>query len=278
MGKIYTSQIHKSENASIWYGGIVVHTIREIRRSIESLKKSKKADQYVMGGIHALRKLLEDEESCSNLAKAEVKEWIAILEEWYKKASRYIPKDIQEDFKKQLDEDLEIILDKSSDLPEYSWRKESLERQIILRVENQEVKDLYYQKTEIKHPVELGNSLNEYLKKCLSNLLDDKSTNESIDPPVQKVHHNSLNISITRNETDYALLIDEFEFYNTNENREQDIHINAYDLEDAIKSNLVSTFKFDCESSLFFVSSKKLDSLQQIIEVLLSLKTTDIIK
>lgn len=279
MSKIYSAEIHKNENASIIYGGLVINVIREIRTSVGALKDSKKADECAPGALHALRKLCEGEDRTFNASKAEVAEWNEVFFTWFNRVKRHIPEELREHFKENLTRDFEIISQHADDRPEWEWRKQSLERRLTLTLENESMLNAYGQAAEEKHPVKLGNALHEYLKNCLTALIDKAVDNKAEEAPDLSPAPAALVPAFSMAEDGmYRYSLSDFRFFDTPEKAAQEILVNAYDLEDALKkylkdtgSKTLSGIKFDCESSEFLAFSEDVSKLAALNAILLML-------
>jgi hypothetical protein len=270
MGKINSADIHKSENASIAYGSCSLFIIREIRKDINVLKESKKADEWVLGLLHALRKIIENELTDSSVNKIEVEEWKILFFKWFEKIKKNIPEDLRQPFKDNLEGDFNVILSNSNDLPEFYWRKQTFERQLVITVENENRLNLYQSEAEKKHPVKLGNALHVYVETCLERLINDgheHEKNEILETETLVTTHFMPTFSVI-NDKNVHYTLTNFHFFDTKTNIEQDILINAYDLEDAIKkylndtkNDILSDLQFDCESSMFSVHAVNMTTL-----------------
>jgi hypothetical protein len=172
MSKIHSSQIHHSYEASIGYGSSIIMIANEIRRSINGIKSYKKADLMTVGSIHALRMLCEGKPQHSSLYKAEVLEWKQVFMDWFERIKKQIPEELSLEFKQNLEQDFDILLAHSEDEPEWYWREDSLKRQISISIKDEATLNLY-QKNAEKHFSKSGNSLHNYLEKCLDDLLKE---------------------------------------------------------------------------------------------------------
>jgi hypothetical protein len=278
MGKINSADIHKSENASIAYGSCSLSIIREIRKDINVLHESKKADEWALGLLHALKEITENELTDSSIHKIEVEEWKIIFFKWFERVKKHIPEDLRQSFKDNLEEDFNVILSKSNNLPEFHWRKQSLERQLVITVENENRLNLYQSEAEKKHPIKLGNALNVYVEKCLERLIDDGyEKKEMLETKTLVTNHFMPTFSVI-NDKNVCYVLTNFHFFDTKSNIEQDILINAYDLEDAVKEYLNDTkngilndLQFDCESSMFSVHAENMTILFELNTVLFTM-------
>lgn len=256
------------------------HSVKNIRANIEFYKKSRKVNTSIFGYVKALRLLCEDSTVFDNpIILTEAKQWEEILTTYCNRIQKKIPENIRKEFIKNLTEDIKFIVSKGKDEPEYVWKDRIFEREIRITIKNEELLNKYEllvnEKKEYKD--RLGNPLHNYIQDSLENLNTETKTD--------LVEENQKNIVKTFQPTyfkskpnQYTYLISDFSFFLNNEMLENDMEINAYDIEKKIKSHLkkvdtklLKKLNFDCESSLFSVQTESLDNLNTLNNHLLNI-------
>src|SRR6478736_6487636 len=163
MGKIYSSELHRNENADICFGATIGGCVDNVRRHIVNLGTSKKVDEWAPGYIHALRKLCEGERECRHVYTAEVEEWRATFLSWFERVKRHFPAAHAKKFLANAESDFKVIVAASQAWPEFLWRQQSQERRISISFANEAALDAARAAAEEKHPVRLGGALHHYL-------------------------------------------------------------------------------------------------------------------
>ncbi len=289
--KITTSEIQKNDFAAMSFYAAMNYSVKQIRENIDFYKKSRKINTSLFGHIHALRLLCVHSNSLDipiNLKEAN--EWKDILIKYVERIQKKIPEEIREKFKIELQNDLDIIVSKGKDYPEWQWKDQYLKREITIDVKNKELKEKYLELAENneKYRNQLGNALHNYIKDCLDDLEKNEENKEN-EITSQKNHTEELNIFkptfLKLDSSKYSYLLDNFDFFIDNEQLENNCEITAYKIEEAIKLYLTDTnpellndLNFDCESSLFSVQSDNLSSLIELNKHLLSIATNNKIK
>lgn len=292
MTKIFSSDMHGNDNASMSFNAAVLRAMsgvcEMVRSDIDNLSKSRKADEYAPGGIHALRMLCEggfDENRYGShyLVREEVEEWQEIFFAWFDRVKRHYPDEYRDQFLANAEDDFRVILECSRS-PGGSpgwWRKRAAERFIKIKFESPEAKETARRAANEKHPVDLGSALYIYLEKCIAQLLDepvDENKAAETDHPAEKrPDFDMLSARMMWEENGKLwLYLNCFECFDTPEDLEQDIVTSAYDVEEALQNYLkehhtkiLKQLKFDSESSMFCVSSKRPEALSLVTEVLL---------
>ncbi len=289
--KITTSEIQKNDFAAMSFYAAMNYSVKQIRENIDFYKKSRKINTSLFGHIHALRLLCVHSNSLDipiNLKEAN--EWKDILIKYVERIQKKIPEEFREEFKIELQKDLDIIVSKGKDYPEWQWKDQYLKREITIDVKNKELKEKYLELAENneKYKNQLGNALHNYIKDCLDDLEKNEENKEN-EITSQKNHTKELNIFkptfLKLDSSKYSYLLDNFDFFIDNEQLENNCEITAYKIEEAIKLYLTDTnpellndLNFDCESSLFSVQSDNLSSLIELNNHLLSIATNNKIK
>lgn len=282
MAKIYSSKPHKNENAAIQFGAAIAGAVREVRQSISALVKSRKADEYAPGAIHALRKLCDGETSRGHIHRKEVEEWRACFLAWFKRVKRWIPDQYADEFLHNAQDDFRVILDCSDKMPEDLWRQDVDKRHIQVTFKNEAALKAARQAADEKHPVKLGNALHKYLESCTQELVqgDDHET-----PTGSRAEKELRTDAIAPrfalcDDGLISICLDDFSCFDSADELAQDIVTTAYDVEEAVRHYLDLNFPdttpqlyFDCESSTFCVRTSQMDSLAVLTQSLIQLAT-----
>ena len=274
MAKNYSSKMHGNDNASVSFGANIVGAVWEVRKTIANLATSRKADEYAPGAIHALRKLCEGEGKDLSIPRQEAEEWQACFMAWYQRVKRHFSEVAARDFLANAEDDFRVILECSSKMPEFMWRKDVDKRFIMVPFENQAARDAADTAADEKHPVKLGSALQEYLKRCVAELVGAE-----VPPPTKPTNAavaqtNGLDVRFLQIDQTVSLLIEDFGCFDNPE----DVVITAFDLEEVVRSYLsqhspkvLNKLHFDCESSTFVVRSKDIRALSDVLNVILEM-------
>ncbi len=282
MARIFSSELHRNENASIEFGGAIVRAVRAVRQGISVLAKSRKADEYAPGAIHALRKLCEGEGQSSHIYRLEVEEWKDFFFAWLNRVKRWFPDGYADEYEKNAEDDFRVILECANEMPEYFWRNEVDKRHIRVAFKNDKDLDAARKAAEEKFPVQLGSALHEYIDRCIATLVDepvpesppvpqeDGSPRPDVLEPRFVVHDDGM----------VSLCLDRFDLFDSIDDLTQDIVTTAYDVEDAVRnyitancSETATSLDYDCESSMFCVRSENPETLAIVTHVLIRLAT-----
>ncbi len=283
MAKIFSSELHRNENASIQFGGMIVVAVHNVRQSISYLAKSRKADEYAPGAIHVLRKLCEGEgSSYGQIHRKEVEAWKTCFFAWFKRVERWFPDECVDDFLSNAEDDFRVILECSDNMPECLWRKKADERDIRITFRNDAALKAARKAADEKHPVQLGSALHEYIGRCIATLVEEPAHGTQTNAQVDGT---PLSGSIAPRFMQYddgtfAMCLDNFDCFDSVDELAQDIVTTAYDIEGAVRHHinancpeLLSGIHFDCESSVFCARSAHLESIVIVTEVLIGLAT-----
>jgi hypothetical protein len=146
---------------------------------------------------------------------------------------------------------------------------------------SQEALDVARKAAEQQRPVELGSALHTYLEQCIQQLTPSSpaesggasSNVKSVTPA--RVEGTVAPRLVDLGEGRFSLCVEEFEAFGDAEDREQELGVTGYSLEAAVKRHLkrersphAAELKFDCESSMFSVTSSNLTALAHVAEVL----------
>jgi hypothetical protein len=280
MSKINSSELHKNENGAICFGAAIVGVVWDVRENIANLADSKKADEWAPGAIHAQRKLCEGERQCGHVYTSEVEEWRAIFRAWFERVKRFFPATHAKKFLANAESDFKVILTASEPLPEYFWRKDSEQRHILIKFPNEAAREAACQAAEEKHPVDLGGALHTYLEKCANKLVGKASATSSTVIADQEPPPPEFAPRVTRNDGSWQVSLSEFNCFDSPEDLEQDIVVTAYDVEDSVRNYIkenhaadAKVLRYDCESSLFYASTKNRAALSILLQTLLMLAT-----
>jgi len=296
MTKIFSSDMHGNDNASISFNAAVLSAMsgvcQMVRSRIDDLSKSRKADEWVPGSIHALRMLCEGgfdkDRYCDHyLVREEVEEWQETFFAWFDRVKRHYPDEYRDQFLANAEDDFRVILECSSNpgLSPGWWRKSAAERFIKIKFESPEALQAARRAADEKHPVDLGSALFTYLDNCIAQLIDepvDENKAAETDRPAEKQpDFDMLSPRMMWDEDGNVwMYLNSFDCFDTPEDLEQDIVTSAYDVEEALQNYLkehhvksLKQLKFDSESSMFCVSSKRPEALSLVTEVLLRFAT-----
>jgi hypothetical protein len=281
MASIFSSDLHRNENASITFGGAILGVVWDVRSDIANLAKSRKADEYAPGAIHALRKLCEGEDSdCGQIYRLEVEEWHATFLAWFERVKRFFPAQHAKKFLANAEDDFRVILESSVKMPESYWRDDVDKRRIKITFKNEEALDAAQLAAEEKHPVDLGNALHEYIGACIRRLVGETPQSSGIAKTVAGPSPAAFAPRVTATDGGWNLYLDDFDCFDKPADVEQDIVVTAYDVEDAVKNYMsanhataAKAVDYDCESSLFCARVSKPDALSTLLQTLLQLAT-----
>ena len=282
MAKIFSSEIHLNDNASIQFGAAIVCAVRDVRQGIAQMAKSRKADEYAPGAIHALRKLCDGESGRGHIHRKEVEEWQACFLAWFKRVKRWIPDEYVDGFLANAKDDFRVILDCSDNMSEDFWRKEVDERDIKITFKNDDALKAARKAADEKQPVQLGSALHKYIERCIATLVQ-----EPVDETPANAHVDSTPSSylieprfVLCDDGEFSMCLDNFDCFESADELAQDIVTTAYDVEDAVRNYVNTNCKdsvpdldFDCESSMFCVRSATLESLAIVTEAIIRLAT-----
>lgn len=276
MPKITTADLHQNDASSSAFSVCILSLLAWVRQYMATLEASRKADEQAPGSLHALRKLCDGESQMwqvrSYLHRSEIEEWQEIFFAWLNRVNRWIPKELQADFKKNAEDDFRVLLELAGNGSDASWRKKSLERSIKITFESDEALKKARKLADEKYPVKLGSALHKYIDAAIQDLQGLETPQQS----VQVVATPRPLISIDRNESGvYSILLDDFAAFEDAELKEQGVEITAYDLEDCLRSlagkRVLAAKDFDCESSMFVFRSKKQEKVQLVLKLLCDL-------
>lgn len=282
MTKIFSSELHRNDNASTQFDVAIIMAVERVRQSIASLSKSRKADEYAPGAIHALRKLCDGEGRNLSIHQLEVEEWRDCFFAWFERVKKAFPKQHAARFQENAHDDFRAILECATNLSESFWRQKAAERSIQISFKTEADLTAARKAADEKYPVRLGGALHQYIERCVAELVGEKSEQEPAAPaPVTQATEeklpDSLSVRFVVHEKEVALCVDNFRCFDTPDDLEQDIVTTAYDVEDAVQKYLKKQEKkvtaklhFDCESSMFCVLSSDLAALSYVVEVLIS--------
>ncbi len=274
--KITTSEIQKNDFASLAFRDTVKEAVKRMRQIIDDYKDLDKINTAILGYVRALSLLCQHCGEADNpIMTEEATEWKAVLLDYFQHNKRKIPKELQEDFVRNLTSDLDNIVAHSTSIPLFLWEDEAKERDITITVKNQELKDRYTALAEAKYST-LGGALNNYLKECLEKLEGDLPQEPIALKPQKLPSFNPTFLPL--GDGDFSYFFSDFELFLTPKQRKEEKEISAYDVEKKVKKhlkehhkNLLKHLKFDCESSLFSVQSNDLQALNELNAVLLKL-------
>lgn len=283
MTKITSAKIHKNDYASMDYYGVMNYSVKRIRRNIDWYRKSKKINTGILGSIHALRLLCENTEGFDiPIIYDEALEWKDIMSKWYGRIKNKIPEEIRDEFRDNLENDLDVIVSKGKKYPEYMWKAAALECEYVVTIPNRELLEKYEEIAEM-HYSGLGGALHNYLNECLEKLLkiEPKEKVVSVRPEGDSLSP----VFYQSKSNEFTYLLKDFRCFLTDQQKDESVEINAYDVEKAIKlflsetdQSLSKSLRFDCESSLFSVQAKKMDELSELNNLLLKLVIDDLLK
>ncbi|GJQ07292.1 hypothetical protein CAPN010_14500 [Capnocytophaga cynodegmi] len=275
--KITNSDLQRNDFASLAFFDAANCNVKNIREDIEHYKTLDKIRTGIFGNIKALSLLSEHFDGGDNpIMTEEAQQWKIILLDYCERNKRKIPKALRDDFLRNLTSDLDKIIENSNDIPDFLWKNDAQKREIIIKVENQTLKDKYIALAELKYS-KLGGALQNYLLECLQKLEENEQKPE--EPTISRKSTRSFRPHIfASSDNEYTLLLDDFDIFLTEKQHSEDTEINAYDIEKRLKKYLKETNKpllktlfFDCESSLFSVRSQNLENLIQLQKALLHL-------
>ena len=282
MATIYSSDLHRNENASITFGAAIVGAVWNVRSSISDLAHSRKADEYAPGAIHALRKLCEGESEmdCGHIHRQEVEEWRSTFRAWFDRVKRLFPAKLAKKFLANAEDDFRAILACSVEMPESYWRGSVDERHIQITFKNDNALKAARSAAEAKHPVKLGSALHKYIEACIDTLVGNlpqaphaASATDDSQPAVFAPR-------VTRQDGSWLVYLDQFDCFDSSQDLEQDIVTTAYDIEDAVRNYMsanhpaaAKALRYNSESSLFCVRVASLAALSTLLSTLLLLAT-----
>lgn len=278
MARIHTSDLHGNENASITFAAAILGAVWDVRSSIANLARSRKADEYAPGAIHALGKLCEGEKECGHICRQEVEEWHSTFLAWFDRVKRLFPAQLAKKFLANAEADFQAILACSVQMGDSFWRKSADERHIRITFKNDHALKAARSAAEEKHPVELGSALHKYLTACIDTLVGNlppaPSTPNATDDSPPAVFAPRVTIQ----DGSWRLCLDQFDCFDSSEDLEQDIVVTAYDIEDAVRNYMSANhaaaakgIRYGSESSLFCVRVSNLAALSTLLETLLLL-------
>ncbi len=275
--KITSPEIQKNDYSAMSFYDAMSHNVKRIRESIDFYKKLRKVNTSIFGYIKALALLCEYSNDFDHpIIKVEAKQWQEIILKYLKRINKKIPEEIRDEFIRNIEKDLETIVSKGHDYPEYLWKDKSLEREIRITVKNQEIKKRYEEIIENmdEYKDRLGNPISNYIKDCLERLEGEPKCEKcEAEPSYVK----PISPIIFKNkENNYTYLLNDFSFLLSEEDLENNKEINAYDLEKSIvhlledkDKNLLKKLSFDCESSLFSVQAREMETLNKLNKYIL---------
>ena len=276
MAKTYSAEMHRNENASIQFNACVIGVLNDVRQTVANLTDSRKADEYALGAIHALRKVCEGERECSSLPRAEVQEWEQVFWAWFERVQNKFTPAIAKKLRANADDDFRVLLLVAVDLPEYFWRKASLQRAVQVTFSTDKQLEAARRAAEKKYPVDLGSALHQYLERCAAELTNGKASAAATEEEETLTTGDQLAIryGITDNGR-HSLSVDDFACFETAEEREQGISVTGYDVEEGVKKYLKKNapaankrVRLDSESSLFCAYAAEPAALSVVADIL----------
>ncbi|MCP1996316.1 hypothetical protein [Flavobacterium sp. HSC-61S13] len=280
--KVTTSEIHKNDFSAMGFYGAMNYSVKQIREAIGFYKNLRKVNTSIFGDIHALSLLSVHSNNFDiPIIQKEAEEWKEILLKYFERIQKKIPEEIREEFKQNLSKDLEIIISKGKDYPEYRWKERYYQREITLTIKNEELKDRYEKLAEEIYKGKLGNALHNYIHDCLEKL--DNGGQEKLINSDATDNQKSIIFNPTyfkSNNTEFTYLLNDFNFFLNKAELENEVEINAYDIEKSINlfladndKSLLKHLRFDTESSLLSVQSDEIEHLITLNEYLLKIAT-----
>ncbi|MDO5106143.1 hypothetical protein [Capnocytophaga sp.] len=271
--KITSSELQRNDFASMAFYRMANYAVKSIRVDIEHYKTLDKINTAIFGEIRALSLLCEHFDGGDNpIMTEEANDWKTVLLDYCERNKRKIPKDLRDDFLKNLTADLDKIIAHSNNIPDFLWKDDAQKRDIVVSVQNQELKDKYNQLAENKYS-KLGGALQNYLLECLEKL-DENAPQTEQEPSLPD--ETAFRPQLFASQGEFTLLVTDFQVFLSEKEQKNDTEINAYDLEKRIKKHLKETDKsllktldFDCESSLFSVRSKQLENVLSVHNTLM---------
>jgi hypothetical protein len=160
------------------------------------------------------------------------------------------------------------------------WRKSVDERHIRIIFRNENALKAARSAAEERHPVELGSALHKYIAACIETLVGNPPQAPSAAHATDDSQPAVFAPRVTIQDGSWLLYLDRFDCFDTSEDLEQDIVINAYDIEDAVQNYMSANhpaaakrLRYGSESSLFCVGVSNLAALSTLLETLLLLAT-----
>lgn len=277
----YSGKLNGNYNSSMSFNISIKRVIDWVRQDISYLAKSRKADEYAPGAIRALSKICQGEK-CKHLIDydlydSEVESWKNIFFSWFNRVKRHYGEEERELFVKNAENDFKILLEAAKSGPKEYWEEKSLIRSFPIQFETQEKLDSARKAAEIKHPVELGSAIHKYIYRCIDELFEEDQVKES-EHQKESLKYQQTEITapkLMRHEDGmFSLMLDNFDAFDEEEDIEQEILLNGYNVDNAIKSyftehkdNCLNDLNFDSESSLFCVRSANTSSLLKVTEL-----------
>ena len=276
MAKTYSAKMHGNENASIQFNACILNVLDHVREGVGNLVDSRKADEYALGAIHALRKLCDGERLSAPLARSEVKEWEETFWAWFERVQKKLDPKIAKQLRANAADDFRVLNAAAADLPEYFWREDSLKRSIQITLPSGKQLQAAFSAAERKHPVSLGSALHNYLERCVAELIGGATKHQTEESAEVEEAGDRLAMSYMPGERgQHSLCVDDFACFETAEEREEDVSVTGYDVEEGVKKYLKKNaaavskkVQLDSESSLFSAQSKELAALAQVVEIL----------
>lgn len=279
--KISSSKLNNNYFGSMAYEGVLRFAISQMRDHLDGLGLNKDTDKRAIGTLYAISSLVEHNDksrgSLDDLYYGEIKEWESKILNWLEQVEQYIPKKIRAQYIHNIKKCIQILLDSSNSLPKSYWKEDADERLLLINIKNKNVLIDYYNQAKEKHPVKLGNPLHKYIHHSLEKLRENGNSLSKQLPASTKSNiypKNELDLKITIEEKKFYIYTDDFNYFKSPIQLENDIEITAYDIEEELKKKInftKSTF-FDCESSMFCLISSDLDDIQKVLNLLPTLK------
>jgi hypothetical protein len=175
VAKDQPTEMHGDYYSSMMFKIAATGTMERIREDMENLPRLRKVDVLVAGSIHALRKLCDGEEPGHlldfRLYKSEVETWRETFFAWFNPVKGKFSPKTRKQFLANAEDDFRVLMDFASKDGRYPF-KPPTERWIRVTFDDQEAKEIACKAAEVKHPVELGHALSQYLDRCILELVE----------------------------------------------------------------------------------------------------------
>jgi hypothetical protein len=271
MGKIFSGELHRNENAAMSFGGLIYDAVRSLRLYMSRLAGSRKADEGAPGALHALRKLCEGEKQCGGIHRVEVEEWKCCFDAWFTRVKRHFPAKFANEFSAKAADDFRVIFESADEQPEYFWRpwvKKRFHRIIF-------DSDDHFEKAMAASKEKHGIHFDEFLKRSVAGLLGNDVRPEPVVKVAKAASHGSVVVRFMANGNELTLMVTGFECFQSAADLEQDIVSNAYTVEEAVKNYLKrhspaarKSLRFDSESSMLVIRSTEMEAFSGAISAL----------